>query len=149
MAHLMEIATTAGALVLLTRMSRVIHREVDPEALGMSMKEFSMLNFVHDADGLTQRELSGRMYVDANTVVQLLNSLEGRGFVVRERDPQDRRRHVVRITPDGTRALMRAEKVLEGFSDGVLGPLDEDERAQLRALLARALGDGAAAPVTE
>ena len=49
------------------------------------------------------------MCVDANMVVHLLNSLEKRGFAVRERDPQDRRRHVVRITPAGTRALVKAE----------------------------------------
>jgi DNA-binding MarR family transcriptional regulator len=145
----MDTATTAGTLVLLSRISRVIHRAVDPETLGMSMKEFSTLNLVRDADGLTQRELSGLMAVDANTVVQLLNSLERRGFAVRERDPEDRRRHVVRVTPKGTRALIRAEAVLEEFTDAVLGPLDEDERAQLRRLLAQALGNGAAAPVTE
>src|SRR3954471_6013242 len=146
----METATTAGALVLLTRMSRLIHREVDPEKLGMSMKEFSTLNIVRDAGGITQRELSTVMAVDANMVVTLLNSLEERGFAVRERDRDDRRRHVVRVTPKGTRALVRAEEVIDGaISDGVLGALDEDERAQLRGLLAKALGDGAAAPVTE
>jgi DNA-binding MarR family transcriptional regulator len=149
MAAAMETATTAGALVLLTRMSRLIHREVDPEELGMSMKEFSTLNFVRDGDGITQRELATLMCVDANMVVQLLNSLERRGFAVRERDKEDRRRHVVRITPTGTRALVRAEQVLEESIDAVLAPLDDDERGQLRALLAKALGDGAAAPVTE
>lgn len=145
----METATTAGALVLLTRMSRLIHREVDPDALGMTMKEFSTLNFIRDADGVTQRELATLMCVDANMVVHLLNSLEGHGFAIRERDPQDRRRHVVRITAKGTRALVKAESVIEGFSDAVLGPLDADERAELRSLLAKVLGDGAAAPVAE
>ena len=149
MARAMETATTAGALVLLTRMSRLIHREVDPDKLGMSMKEFSTLNFVRDADGVTQQELGTLMCVDANMVVQLLNSLEKRGFAVRERDPQDRRRHVVRITAKGTRALVRAEAVIEQSIDAVLGPLDEDERSQLRRLLAKALGDSGAAPVTE
>src|SRR3954466_13295326 len=120
----METATTAGALVLLTRMSRLIHREVDAEELGMSMKEFSTLNLVRDADGVTQSELGTLMCVDANMVVQLLNSLERRGFAVRERDPQDRRRHVVRITPKGTRALARAEGVIEDSTDSVLGALD-------------------------
>jgi|tagenome__1003787_1003787.scaffolds.fasta_scaffold18321739_1 DNA-binding MarR family transcriptional regulator len=145
----METATTAGALVLLTRMSRLIHRQVDPDKLGMSMKEFSTLNIVRDAGGITQRELSTVMAVDANMVVNLLNSLEKRGFAVRERDPDDRRRHVVRVTAKGTRALVRAEEVIEESTDAVLGDLDESERTQLRGLLAKALGNGAAAPVTE
>jgi DNA-binding MarR family transcriptional regulator len=144
----METVTTAGALVLLTRMSRLVHKEVDPEALGMSMKEFSTLNIVRDAGGVTQRELGTIMCVDANMVVQLLNSLESRGFAVRERDREDRRRHLVRITPKGTRALVRAEEVIEAYSDRVLGALEESERTELRKLLAKALGDGAAAPVS-
>lgn len=135
--------TTAGALVLLTRLSRLIHREVDPAQLGMTLKEFSMLNVVRDAGAVTQRELGALMSVDANMVVQLLNGLEGSGFAVRERDPEDRRRHVVRITPKGTKALAKAEQVLDGSADGVLTKLDAAERAQLQALLAKALGDGA------
>src|SRR3954453_4406331 len=145
----METATTAGALVLLTRMSRLIHREVDPDRLGMSMKEFSMLNLLRDAGGVTQRELSTLMAVDANMVVNLLNSLEKRGFAVREGDPDDRRRPVVGVPPKGTRAIVRAEAVIEDSIDNVLGALDDDERARLRGLLAKALGDGAAAPVSE
>jgi DNA-binding MarR family transcriptional regulator len=144
----METATRAGALVLLTRMSRLIHRQVDPDELGMSMKEFSTLNFVRDADGVTQQELGTLMCVDANMVVHLLNSLENRGFAVRERDPQDRRRHVVRITRAGTRALVKAEGVLEHSAGYILGPLSDDERGELRGLLAKALGDGASAAIT-
>src|SRR4051794_41777999 len=119
----METATRAGALVLLTRMSRLIHREVDLDELGMSMKEFSTLNFVRDAAGVTQQELGTLMCVDANMVDNLLNSLEKRGFAVRERDPEDRRRHVVRITPARTRAPVKAEPVPERSAAGVLGPL--------------------------
>lgn len=135
--------TTAGALVLLTRMSRVIYRQVDQDQLGMTLKEFSMLNVVREAGAVTQRELGRLMSVDANMVVQLLNGLEGNGFAVRERDPEDRRRHVVRITPEGVKALVRAEKALDESTDGVLGALDPAERTQLHALLAKALGDGA------
>jgi hypothetical protein len=36
--------------------------------------------------------------MDANNLVLLLNILERRGHAVRERDPNDRRRHVVNIT---------------------------------------------------
>src|SRR4051794_41475946 len=97
----MQTATRAGALVLLTRMSRLIHREVDPDELGMSMKEFSTLNFVRDADGVTQQELGTLMCVDANMVVNLLNSLERRGVPARAAGPRDRAPRVGRPTPAG------------------------------------------------
>jgi DNA-binding MarR family transcriptional regulator len=142
--------TTAGAVVLLTRLSRSVYRLVDEEQLGMRLKEFVMLNYVGEsAEGTTQRELADVMCIDANMVVLLLNGLEEHGFAVRERDPEDRRRHIVRITPAGRKALVRAERVLESVRDEALGPLDADERGALRALLAKALGDGALAATAD
>jgi DNA-binding MarR family transcriptional regulator len=81
--------------------------------------------------------------------VLLLNGLEARGFAVRERDPEDRRRHIVRITPAGRKALVQAERALESVTDEALRGLDADERGALRGLLAKALGDGALAATAE
>jgi DNA-binding MarR family transcriptional regulator len=139
-----ETRTAAGAVVLLTRLSRSVYRLVDEDELGMRLKEFVMLSYLGEAQGgATQRELGEIMGIDANMVVLLLNGLETRRFALRERDPQDRRRHIVRITPAGRKALVRGERVLEGLSDQALGKLDADERHTLRHLLAKALGDGA------
>ncbi|HEX6390110.1 MAG TPA: MarR family winged helix-turn-helix transcriptional regulator [Solirubrobacteraceae bacterium] len=136
---------TAGAVVLLTRLARVVYRSVDEEKLGMRLKGFAVLNYVGDLGGATQRELTDVMGLDANSIVLLLNDLEARGYAVRERDPEDRRRHIVRVTPAGRKAVVRAEAALESVTDQALGALDNGERDQLRELLAKALGDRALA----
>jgi DNA-binding MarR family transcriptional regulator len=135
--------TTANAVVLLTRLARSVYRHADEDELGMGLKEFVMLNAVGESEGTTQRELADVMHGDANLVVQLLNSLEARGYALRERDPHDRRRHIVRITPAGRKALVRGERALESVTDETFGPLDDEERSTLRFLLAKALGDSA------
>jgi DNA-binding MarR family transcriptional regulator len=137
--------TTAGAIVLLTRLARSVYRHVDEDELGMRLKQYVMLSYLGESDGTTQRQLGDVMGIDANMVVLLLNALEERGFAVRERDREDRRRHIVRITPSGRKALVKAERALESVTDEALGRLDADERATLRTLLAKALGDGALA----
>jgi DNA-binding MarR family transcriptional regulator len=73
--------------------------------------------------------------------VILLNGLEENGLIERTRDPEDRRRHIVAITPKGHRALEKAERQLETVEDDVLGNLDASERDELRELLAKALED--------
>ena len=45
--------------------------------------------------------------LDANNCVILLNGLEEEGLIERTRDPEDRRRHIVAITPKGYRASRR------------------------------------------
>jgi DNA-binding MarR family transcriptional regulator len=141
----MQTRTTAPAAVLITRVARSIYRYVDEGELGMTLKQFAMLNYLRDFDGTTQSALTDAMGLDANTVVLLLNALEDRGFAVRERDPNDRRRHIVRITPAGTKALVRGDRAVAAVTEDALGPLDEEERAALGRLLAKALGDGALA----
>ena len=83
------------------------------------------------------------MMMDANNCVILLNGLEDEGLIARTRDPEDRRRHIVAITPKGYRALEKAERKLETLEDDVLGNLD-----QLRARpAARPLSQGARGPL--
>ncbi|HEX5617600.1 MAG TPA: MarR family winged helix-turn-helix transcriptional regulator [Solirubrobacteraceae bacterium] len=134
--------TTAGTTVLLTRLARSVYRHLDEAELGMTYKQYVLLSVIGESDGTTQKQLSDVMGIDANMVVLMLNALEERGFAVRERDREDRRRHIVRITPAGRKAVVRAERALENVTDQLLGKLDGGERATLRTLLAKALGDG-------
>ena len=130
-----------GATLLLTRLSRAVYRRANEGVIGMKMKEFVALSYVRDAPGIGQRELSERLMLDANNTVLLLNALEMRDFVERKRHPEDRRRHIVDITPDGAEALERAEQAMNSLEDDVLRGLSKDERATLRDLLLRALQD--------
>ena len=145
----MDTRTTAPAAVLITRLSRVIYRYVDEDELGMTMKQYGMLNYLRDADGITQGKLGEMIGLDANTVVLLLNGLEDRGYATRERDPNDRRRHLVRITPAGVKALVRGDRAVEAVTDDVFASLDPDERAQLGSLLAKTMGEGALAVTSD
>ena len=105
----------------------------------MHMRHLMALSYVRDHDGGPQQEIAEALCMDANNVVLLLNELEQRGYVSRLRDPSDRRRHLVGLTPVGQKALDDAELKQESIEDEVLQALDADERATLWQLLGRAL----------
>ncbi len=131
-----------GVVVLLTQLARVVYRRTPESVLGMRLKEFVALSLLRDHRAAPQQAMGEAMCLDPNNLVLLLNDLEAAGYARRRRDPVDRRRHIVDITPKGVRALQRAERGLESVEDNVLSALDAGERAELRALLAKAL-DGA------
>ena len=69
----------------------------------MHMRLLMALSYVRDHDNAPQQELAEALCMDANNVVLLLNELEDLGYVVRRRDPDDRRRHLVGADRRGAR----------------------------------------------
>lgn len=135
----MEKTSATGAIVLLTRLARVVYRRSTEELLGIRLKELATLAYLRDHEEATQQALTLALCLDANSSVLLLNELEAAGYAERRRDASDRRRHLVAITPAGRQALERAERAQESIEDEVLAALGPDDRATLRRLLSRAL----------
>ncbi|HEY1688940.1 MAG TPA: MarR family winged helix-turn-helix transcriptional regulator [Solirubrobacteraceae bacterium] len=130
---------TAGSMVLISRLAKVVYKRSSEELLGMRMRLFVTLTYLRDHEAAPQQGLCETLGMDANNLVLLLNELEEAGHVLRTRDPSDRRRHLVEITPAGRKALAKAERAQEGIEEDVLAALSPDERETLRELLARAL----------
>lgn len=76
-----------------------------------TMREFWVLCCVSEK-AMSQRELAELLAIDASDMVRILDSLEGHGWVKRDRDPKDRRRQLVSATKKGG-------KMLDSLSDDV------------------------------
>ena len=133
--------TGPGVITLVTQVSKALHRRTTEELLGMRLKQFMLLGYVrdHGNGGVSQQELETALLIDANSVVLLLNELEAAGLSIRRRDPNDRRRHLVDLTPTGRVAVDRAEKARESLEDAILADFSGEERATLKRLLRRVL----------
>jgi DNA-binding MarR family transcriptional regulator len=122
------------------RLSKTVHRATPESALGMTFRQYWVLNVLIERGGSwAQHELGKQLLVDANNLVLLLNELEDAGLVERRRDPEDRRRHIVVITDRGREAYKHAQLAQEALEDRILGALNAKERETLRSLLAKAL----------
>src|SRR3954471_16480175 len=142
----MSAPSRPGTIVLLSRLAKAVVRAADEEALGMKYRAYAGLTLLRDG-AQTQKDMCFAMHLDPNNCVLLLNDMEAAGHVRRVRDPEDRRRHIVELTPAGKKALAHAERAMEDLEEEILGALSPDERAQLRDLLDRALsGDPAEQP---
>ena len=135
-----------GPIVLITRLSRAVFRAADEQALGMKYKAYAGLTLLRD-EPQTQKDMCSAMHLDPNNCVLMLNHLESAGWIERQRDPADRRRHIVALTGPGREALHRAEHAMEELEGEVLGALTPGERVTLRGLLARALASETTAAV--
>jgi DNA-binding MarR family transcriptional regulator len=130
-----ERATSAGLLLALMgqrAMQRLRTAHTDQE---LSPRQFHLLGLLRDRGPTSQRELGALMGIDPSVLVTLLNPLEADGYLVRERDPTDRRRHVVDLTAAGKKQLERAAQAQRDAEDELLAGLTDKQREQLRQLL--------------
>lgn len=68
---------------------------------GVNFSEFSHLERLWYDDGLNQTELSRRVGIETASSTSVLDTLEKRGYIRRERDPRDRRNVRVFLEPAG------------------------------------------------
>ena len=107
------------------------------EGTGLSPFHYAVLALLEEDPRETQAAIADALGYDRSHVVRLLDELEERDLVVRKRDPEDRRRHVVKMTPEGRTMLAKLRAIVARLEDHFLAPLDRDERAALHALLVR------------
>src|SRR3954464_6270898 len=136
-----EHRSSPGLLLALLGQEAMRRLRAAHTAHALKPRQFQILGLLHDHGGLAQRELIQTMGVDPSILVTLLNPLEADGLVTRERDPSDRRRHLVTLTPAGKRHLAGAARAQKETEDPLSAPLDDEQREQLGALLI-ALRDG-------
>ncbi|MES3021759.1 MAG: MarR family transcriptional regulator [Pseudomonadota bacterium] len=97
--------------------------------------DFSVLSLLRANPNITQKRLSRAINVSPPNLAILLDRLETRGLVLRQRNPLDKRSQTLILTPEGTRLCIKAEKTASELEVEATGVLNESERAQLLALM--------------
>jgi DNA-binding MarR family transcriptional regulator len=109
----------------------------DYEAAGASPFHLTVLAVLDEGARETQATIADALGYDPSYLVGLLDDLEKRGLIERKRDPADRRRHLVSLTPAGKKALAKLRALQASIDDDFFAPLDAGERKTLHMLLHR------------
>jgi MarR family transcriptional regulator, lower aerobic nicotinate degradation pathway regulator len=107
------------------------------EQTGLHPYHYAILLILDEGSRDTQGSIADALGYDRGQLVGLLDELEEQKLVERRRDPNDRRRHLVRLTPEGSRTLSKLRKITREVEDEFLAPLSDEERADLHELLLR------------
>ena len=106
-------------------------------AFDVTPVQFAILNALMDAPGTDQVSLAARVAFDAATFGSVIGRLETKGWVRREASPQDRRRKLLWLTPNGKKALIEMAPLVTQAQALILQPLQAQEQQQLVALLGK------------
>jgi len=107
---------------------------------GLSRSQYNVLRILRGAGnpGLSGRDIVERMVTRDSDMTRLLDGLERKKLVARNRSETDRRVVVATITPAGLRLLEEMAEPLDGLHKAQLEHLSESKLRQLNTLLEEA-----------
>lgn len=107
------------------------------EGSGLIGGHLAVIGALSDRGGMSQKRLSDLTQIEKSSMVIFIDTLEGGGWVRRERDPNDRRAHIVQLTPQGARRFAELSPKLLKAQQQFLQPLNSAEVSALTDMLAR------------
>jgi DNA-binding MarR family transcriptional regulator len=103
--------------------------------------QYGVLAVLDRRPALAQKEICDELDLDRSTVADICSRMEKNGLLSRIQDRQDRRRNVLDLTPAGRAELARLKPLVEEVQARLTRTLFATDLEQLRALLARLIGD--------
>jgi len=123
---------------LVGHLSRAAHQAVE-EHEGITLSQMTLMGQIRGLGGSARMvDLARRIQLSKAAVTKLVDTLQRRGYLEREPDPNDRRVIRATLTPPGNAALERADTVFERvMQDGLWRHLSTAETKDIVAVLER------------
>lgn len=127
--HLATSIVRAQQLVM-SRLDAVLR----PHGISFARYEVLRLLSFSRRGSLPLNKIGERLMVHPTSVTNVIDRLAAQGYVSREADPDDRRRVLAALTPEGEKVLAEATEALTGIEFGV-GVLTPEQRRAASDLL--------------
>jgi DNA-binding MarR family transcriptional regulator len=105
--------------------------------VGIRPVTLTALGTIYENPGITQADLGKKLNIKRANMVPVMAELEGRGLIARRPSDNDRRAHLVALTPAGTKLTLKLLNMHRRLEDDLARELGQRERDQLLQLLKR------------
>ena len=107
------------------------------EKIGLNYRDsryYGTLLAIHSYPNLTQVKLGEELNLDRTTIGQLIDQLEEKNFVARERNPKDRRQNILVLTSKGKKAVKEMWQEMRAVEMAVIANLSDNQKATFLAI---------------
>jgi len=126
----------------------VLYSQAVAERLGVNSTDLECLDYIVSGGAITAGALAEATGLTTGAITGVIDRLERRGFACRERDPDDRRKVLVRAQPSVAEEIAPLFAPMERAALGALSAYRESELELLLDFLTR-IGAAAAAAMAE
>lgn len=117
------------------QVKEALRREFVGQGFDLTSDQFAVLMRLWEEDGLTQSELSEKTCKNKSNLTRILDSMEKKGFVIRQKNPKDRRSFCIELTDSGRNLEEKLIPIAVKTHESLFGNFSEAEESQLRRIL--------------
>ncbi|KYK36618.1 MAG: MarR family transcriptional regulator [Theionarchaea archaeon] len=110
-----------------------IGKELEHHGIGSG--QFSFLAALCHSEGMSQEELANLFHVDKATSARAIKKLVKEGYVIRKRDPVDKRKYRILLTEKGSTMHPVLKKISTEWTETLLSGFTQNEKECIMPLL--------------
>ena len=137
----MDFTKEDSAGYLVNHMARLFARDLQQRIspLGIVVGQFPILLELWQKDGVSQKELLGKIDVEQATLANTLNRMERDGLVKRTKNPTDARAQLIWLTEKASGIRAEAYEAAQTVNAQALAGLNAEEQRQFLDLMHRVI----------
>jgi DNA-binding MarR family transcriptional regulator len=129
---------------MLVALDHALEADQELTALEISAAQFIVIATLAQSDtAKSASDLCRGISYDAGAMTRMIDRLESKGLIRRNRRPDDRRVVYIELTEEGSRAYPRMKQISMGVVNRFLGGFSQAEARQLEGFLTRMLENAA------
>lgn len=132
--------TSPSLLYMVKQVELVVRSHLDElvKPSGITALQYTALTVLERHDGLSAAQLARDSFVTAQSIADLVRSLENRGLVRRERNPHNRRELLILLTDAGRELLAQHATPVRELEERMVQELTAHQTEQFRQALSKA-----------
>ncbi|MEU2337728.1 MarR family transcriptional regulator [Streptomyces sp. NPDC013172] len=137
---MVDTKTRPSLLYMVKQVELVVRSHLDElvRPVGVTALQYTALTVLERHDGLSAAQLARDSFVTAQSMADLVRSLEGRGLVRRERNPRNRRELLILLTDAGRELLAGFAGQVRELEERMVRELTAHQEEQFRQALSKA-----------
>jgi DNA-binding MarR family transcriptional regulator len=137
---MVDTRTRPSLLYMVKQVELVVRSHLDElvKPAGITALQYTALTVLERHDGLSAAQLARDSFVTAQSMADLVRSLQARGLVRRERNPRNRRELLILLTDTGRELLDRFAGPVRDLEDRMIHDLTPHQAEQFRQALSKA-----------
>jgi DNA-binding MarR family transcriptional regulator len=111
------------------------------KALGLTETEYTICTFLYYHNEVSQETIAETLLLDKTTVAKAIATIIKKGYILREQNPENRRKNIIKITEPGIQTVHNSVDIYDEWLNRVSAAFTENEIEQLDAFFEKLLSN--------